>query len=1030
MDNHSNGDDNPLGEESAEGTGESLETGGAKEPGTQSVLRSLAYPKTGEVGNIYKRFITTLTGPAEILKVHYKDGNSNNYIEEQWAVGEGTITLPADIRRKAGKTAIHYVTYKNGSWGNWYDSGWFTMFEPPVISFPAPEAVISAEVITITGRLIWGAMSLQVFKVVGEGAEIAISARVTGIHAGPFSINLNQSTQGHYRVFVRQTTNSGPGDLDSDIVAFSVIDRVQITSVREGSTSVEGATIHGSGALPDAKVEVYGLDLGDLVLHATVNSDGTWSTSAHRFEPGKTTFIAIQVLRNVSSKTSFIYEFTFSGPPIITGPAPLQEPAFSLDGERGRAGAVLKVYEDLAAGPVYGTATVPPGHQPWTVAVKGIRPGPISLVVEDSILGRGAPRAFRIRPPKPELPVIGFPDETTVTFSGKGHYDPDFPTRIQFTVKTGEGNAPAVAEVQNDGTWTTTATGWELGNRTLVAIQQIADNPSGWIDSLPFEFVVEKKLSPVSNVKHTDDYQPIFSGAGVTNATVSIWLTQSEFAAPDVVVKNGSWSTRASNQWGPTNNRKISIQQTLNGFESWLDYYVSIAPREPGLDVPPEDGLRPIFSGTCWPDAVVNLTFSDSGSSFAAQVIGDEWSFQRPTAFTDGVPYTIEATQTVVGLTSKPGSLTFTVYRERLKPAIKTPLPGQETDSDLTVTGDFGMAGASMQLWDAQEGKRLGDPVLLGQDGPWSVSLTGLAIKTWFITAQQTLNDRASPDSEVREFEVVVMPPEFVHPRPGGDVTRRAILSGTGRSEGLVTVWRRGLDEPLLRDVQIGVDGAWEASVELEIGDKILWATQTFEGKTSKPSLDVPCRVVPAEVKPESPIPEEVLGGSMTVSGFAVPGDLITLKRGSDVLGTAPVLADGTWSIPARLELPDGNVSFSIVASKGEFHSAPSKWESQVSLFLPQFTHPVSGLWVSPTVTFAGSGKPGMGTLMSWYSPDAVLGGPVTVTETGWTVTPTEPLPNGAQWCRFGQTSSTGMPISDVAGSERFDVRDESPGNS
>jgi hypothetical protein len=233
-----------------------------------------------------------------------------------------------------------------------------------------------------------------------------------------------------------------------------------------------------------------------------------------------------------------------------------------------------------------------------------------------------------------------------------------------------------------------------------------------------------------------------------------------------------------------------------------------------------------------------------------------------------------------------------------------------------------------------------------------------------------------------------------------------------------------------LRDVQIGVDGVWDAGVSLEVGDEILWATQTFESRTSKPSLDLPCRVVPVAVTPESPTPEEFLGATVTVSGFGVSGDRITLKRGESVLGTASVLDDASWSIPATLEPPDGAVTLSVVASNGRYHSAPSEWECQLRLFLPQFIYPGPGRWVSPVEAFTGSGIPGIGTLMSWYSPDVVLAGPITVTDAGWTATPTMPLHSGAQWCRFRQISSTGTPISDDAESGRFDVRVESPDNS
>ncbi|WP_448695629.1 hypothetical protein [Pseudomonas moraviensis] len=809
--------------------------------------------------------------------------------------------------------------------------------------------------------------------------------------------------------------------------------RAVVTYPQPNTTeSANGLIFRGIGA-PNSKVRVVKSPPNhDEVLSAETSIDehGNWQAplTAGLLNGPLSVSALVSYVGTTSIYTLPVAFVVHEAPPFITNPPAnsLQNQTFNLSGLGGVAGSTVQVFLDLSESKV-GEAFVT--GDAWTVPVS-VRPGPVSLVaiqISDPPSGRGHPRAFKIRPAKPEQPVIDFSDDAIVRFSGKGHYDPHFPTRIQLTVKTGQGNAPAIATVQNDGTWATSATGWELGSRTLEAIQQIADKAGGWIDSLPFEFEVEKKLPPVSNVRHTDDYQPTFSGEGVDRATVSLFVG-AEIATP-VVVRNRQWSTQALESWGPTNKRKISIRQELDGSEGWLEYEVSILPREPGIDVPPEDGLNPVFSGTCWPGAVVNISFSDSNHSFTATVLGETWTFCRPTPFTDGLPCTIEATQTVVGLTSEPGSLTFKVYRERLKPAIRTPLPEQETDSDLTVTGDFGMSGASMRLWNLQDGKPLGDPVVLGQDGPWSVRLTGLAIKTWFITAQQTLNDRASPDSEVRQFDVVVMPPEFVRPLPGGDLTRTAVLSGTGRRDGLVTVWRRGLDEPLLRDVQIGVDGTWEASVVLEVGDEILWATQTFEGKTSKPSLDVPCRVVPVAVMPESPTPEEFLGATVTVSGFGVPGDLITLKRGECVLGTAPVLDDASWSIPATLELPDGAVTLSVMASKGEYHSIPSEWECQARLFLPQFIYPGPGLWVPPLVAVTGLGKPGIGTLLSWYSADVVLAGPITVTDAGWTASPTEPLHSGAQWCRFRQISDTGAPMSDDAESARFDVRVDSPDN-
>lgn len=227
-----------------------------------------------------------------------------------------------------------------------------------------------------------------------------------------------------------------------------------------------------------------------------------------------------------------------------------------------------------------------------------------------------------IFPPKPELPVIYWPDETTVRFSGTGRYYPNFPTRIQFSVKTGQGNAPAVAVVQNDDTWTTTATGWELGRRTLVAIKQIYDNAGGWIDSLPFEFEVDKKLPPVINVKHTDDYQPTFSGNGYTGATVSLRFPDTTEAARSVEVGNFQWSTPALVEWGPTNKREVHITQHLGNHPSQPPFilYVTIPPLAPGLDDPSGEGLEPVFCGTCLSGATVSIWFSDETETHVATV--------------------------------------------------------------------------------------------------------------------------------------------------------------------------------------------------------------------------------------------------------------------------------------------------------------------------------------------------------------------------------------------------------------------------
>jgi len=690
-------------------------------------------------------------------------------------------------------------------------------------------------------------------------------------------------------------------------------------------------------------------------------------------------------------------------------------------------GVTVKVFLDQGENPV---GEVQLSSRSWSTSID-FSPGAHSIVAQSfkgtASTGRTEARLFYVAPPALENVKVDSDVGSSIRFSGNGLEG----AMVKLTVVSGP-DVETLPEVQvKNGNWEITAKDWPFASYTLKAIQKVSNSAGGWIESLPFEFTVERGLPDPTDVKHTLDYQPTFSGKGFIGATVRLYNPGgASKAAPDAVVgNNGEWSSQASEVWGATLNREVHIKQYLGGQESpnWLIFKVSIPPQKPSIAPVSEIGLSPEIKGGCDAGATaVRIKFSNGPASYSATVTGTTWRFQPAQLFDEGVVYTVEAFQTVAGQESEPASRTFSVYAERLKPTITDPEEGEECDSDLTVAGDDGMKDASMQLWDARDEKPLGDPVVLNESGDWSIHLRNLKIDDWFITARQTLRGRPSEHSDIREFKVVVMPPEFLVPQPGSNLPRTSIVSGKGRPDGRVTVWCKGIAEPLLRDVLIGPSGVWEGSVTQEVGEYVFWATQTFEGKTSKPSLEVPCRFVPHAVLAESPTPEERLGKIVTVSGFGFPGDRITLKRGSAALGEASVLPDRTWSITATLAPPDGAITLSLVASSGDFHSAPSEWVSQLGLYMPEFTKPVAGQWGSPAMTFAGLGKPGSGTLMTWYNPDVVLAAPVAVTQTGWTTGSTQPLTSGGHWCRFWQSFSTGTPISDCSESRRFDVRIDS----
>ncbi|NMZ82386.1 hypothetical protein HBO26_24160 [Pseudomonas mandelii] len=671
------------------------------------------------------------------------------------------------------------------------------------------------------------------------------------------------------------------------------------------------------------------------------------------------------------------------------------------------------------------------GRWTMTTRVNFMPPGSFTIVAKTA---NGQPnskseaRSFKVRPPALTTVNIESPSDTTVKFSGTGHVG----ATVQLILDSGPGGtAPPPVLVKPDGQWETTATGWTLGLYTLKAIQKVPDNANGWVESVPYSFTVNRQLKDPTELQYTKDYQPTFSGLGHTGATVKIANPGGgSNAAPDALVANGQWSSKTAVVWGPTLNRKVHIRQSLNGqwSPSWLELAVSIPPLAPVISQVDVDGFFVVVSGTCWTNAVVELTFSDSDTVHTAQVTDTRWTFERNTPFEPDTTYTVTVTQTAAGQTSPAASETFLIEVPIPQPVIIEPAASAEVDRDITVRGDSGLKGATMQLRDARFGGELGEPKVLIDGGRWSIGLTALEFREYTIDAQQTLNGRESLRSEVRTFEVVVVPPAITVPEADQNLPRTSTLEGRATPGALVDVWLEGEAEPLLRNIAVGINGRWSAEVTLPVGRKTIWARQTFEGRPSKDSPPLNYNVVPAAPSIETPATDEHIGREAVVSGFGVPGDTVTVKLIAEaltVLGSTVVLDDRTWSVTVELDLPGGSYGFVAVASCDGFDSLDSPERPVVlGTYRPTIDVPAPGRWVQNPVHFEGQGRPGVGQVMSWFNPEHVWVPDATV-ETGWQGGAIKALPPGGNWCWIKQTltdNPDGETVSDLIVSKRFEV--------
>ncbi|KKK07925.1 hypothetical protein JZ00_30730 [Pseudomonas frederiksbergensis] len=814
---------------------------------------------------------------------------------------------------------------------------------------------------------------------------------------------------------------------------------VTITAPPSGEVPDKQFIVTGTGGEQGVGIVTLHNASGDgLIATAQISSAGSWTaTLTHDSYATPLSFYAKQTIGVYESpKSSVVRVERRLSAPRITGPAAnsVQDATFTLSGDMGAGGARVRVFREFPEAEVGNEAVT---QANWTCRVT-VPAGPFSLKVRQEIGTRkslfGVPVSFRIRPPRLTSVTVTHPTENTITFSGDGYTD----AWVQISVVSGpDVTQPEAAQVIGEH-WDVSVRNWPYGIYDLSVIQKVSDNAGGWIESQPYTFTVDCTLPDVSDVTYTPNYRPTFSGKGFSGATVKLVNSPDNPSdvAPEALVHDGEWSSEASEEWGPTLKGEVHIKQFLGCKESanWVEVEVTIPPLAPVMNEPVENGLSPNLSGTCWPGAVLKLKYSDSDIEHAVTNNNGVWSFRRETPFELETLHTATLIQTAAEQDSPPASRTFTVSVHMLKPEITYPEPNAEVGRNVTIQGRQGMAGATMQLHDVQFGRPLGDPKLLTADGEWSIQLTGLAFRKYYLDAQQTLGEGPSERSDRLEFTVVLLPPEFDVPQPGGNFARTSWLSGKGMPNGAVSVWLQGDDAPWLERIPVDSNGDWSREVTLPVGETTIRARQFFrdENDGDQTSADSPWltfNVVPAAPYIETPCAGEHIGRRVVVSGFGVPGDTVEVRLDDTdltLLARSSVLDDRTWSVTVMLDQPGGSHGLVAVAQSEGFESEDSEPRMVVlGTYLASIDMPATGDWLANPVEFKGQGRPGIGQVVSGYNPDHVLAADLIVEDRGWQGVSTQVLSAGGHWCRFKQTLDDGGEDGTVSGwveSGRFEV--------
>jgi hypothetical protein len=785
---------------------------------------------------------------------------------------------------------------------------------------------------------------------------------------------------------------------------------VEITAPSSGEVPERQFIVTGRGGeLGPGNVTVHNSADNAFMALAVINPDGTWSatvTLPPEVAYSGLTFYAKQTIGQYTSPNSSSVTVRLALPaPVITAPAAssLQDPTFTLSGNMGRAGAKIRVYRDFTD-ELVSESTALTGAS-WTCSVS-VPVGPVSLAVSQVLNGRESERSearlFKIRPPVLAAPTVA-QTNNTVTFSGTTAHTG---ATVSISKLTGPGDLVLPTALESDGRWEIVATDWPFGTYCFSAIQDVPGNAGDRIPSLAHEFNVTIDILAPTDVRFTTAYTPVISGNGINGAKVIIRFSDGQDAASPPTVVNGQWSSTVLQQWGPVKDRELLITQERDGQTSEpFSLKVTIPPQAPEITQITDNGLSPDITGTCWPNAVVTVRFSDNADTHQATVNGGNWSFRRPGNFAPDTQHTVTVTQTFAQQISAPASRTFTVSIPMLQPSIIQPATDAEVGRDLTVRGDNGMSGATLEIQD-HRGRELNSKTLTA-DGSWDIGLSGLNFEKYYIRARQTLGGRHSQWSDFRTFTVVVLPPQVAVPAPGADLPRIGSVSGRGMPGAYVTVWLAGREQPLIEDLEVDEHGDWQARVELEVGDHELWAIQRFGMDASRETPRQAFRAVPLAPFIESPADGERVDMDMVVSGFADPGHTVILAAADAPqipLGQTVVRSDRSWSMAITLERAGGRQPLIAVQWQDRFNSATTQRSVLLAAYQPQITAPAEGTWHSHPVELEGAGKIGRGEVVDWFNPESRQATDFPITGDNWGAISGRALLPGGHWFRFWQS--------------------------
>ena len=467
----------------------------------------------------------------------------------------------------------------------------------------------------------------------------------------------------------------------------------------------------------------------------------------------------------------------------------------------------------------------------------------------------------------------------------------------------------------------------------------------------------------------TDDVRPELSGKGKPGSTVTI-MDGDDVLGSTVVDPDGNWTFTPEQDLADGDHSLTVISKdpagndvTSPSFDISVD---TVAPEKPVIGVATDDvgssrgdlssgsttdDANPTFKGSAEPGSRVDIY--DNGELIGSTVVDENggWQFTPTTALPEGEHH-ITTTATDKAGNTGPESDDFVLITDYTAPdASKVAITevyddvntagvvasGEETDDNRPlIKGTGAEAGNTITVYN---GDKVIGTAKVQADGTWSLEpTTPLPDGKYTLTAKETdgVGNVSGPSGEYI-INVATVPPQAptldtvyddVAPHADylqkGDVTNDTTptLSGSsGVAGGTISIYDNGR---LIGTTTVGSNGSWSFTPDTALADGSHNFTATVTdgvGRTSEPTggfgivVDTKAPDAASDLLVTDNVGAyqgPVVSGDTTddntptLSGRAEPGSTVNIIDNGQVIGTAKVNPDGTWSYTPDQPLANG----------------------------------------------------------------------------------------------------------------------------